>query len=439
MGANLPLFRVQARFLLMRRPSERRTSRRRTCVSFSPSPAPRGLRLITNRVQFCVVMVTKPKAAPAAPAPTPAAVPQTPAQPSSTPVAPNAPAPAPAAAAPSPVEPETPAPAGAAAAEQPSDHSASFLGGSALETSINEMVSMGFPRDQVMRALRASFNNPHRAVEYLMTVRCFVLLSSSTLLTPIVVQGIPDSAEPAAAAPPPAAPTGAAPGTPSRTAGNAAPLVADTPAAAGTCPSLHSLSLTAVLMPSSAAPATNAPRNLFEAAAAARANPAPAAAAAPPAAGGGGSGSELDLLRNTPIFQQLRGLVQQNPALLQPFLQQLAQSNPELLTVRLLFSPSLYLRPGADTYLDAQLIERNQAEFVQYLQEGSEDADMGDLLEQLGAGGEDGDEAPDGSQYIQVTEEEQAAIERLVGMGFERNMAIQAFIACDRNEELAAN
>jgi len=48
--------------------------------------------------------------------------------------------------------------------------SSGFLTGPALATAINNIVDMGFPREEVQRAMRASFNNPDRAVEYLMTV-----------------------------------------------------------------------------------------------------------------------------------------------------------------------------------------------------------------------------------------------------------------------------
>ena len=48
--------------------------------------------------------------------------------------------------------------------------SSGFLTGPALATAIDGIVDMGFPREEVQRAMRASFNNPDRAVEYLMTV-----------------------------------------------------------------------------------------------------------------------------------------------------------------------------------------------------------------------------------------------------------------------------
>lgn len=64
---------------------------------------------------------------------------------------------------------------------------------------------------------------------------------------------------------------------------------------------------------------------------------------------------------------------------------------------------------------------------------------MGGLLDQFGDGTGGGEGGMGGEQQIQVSEEELAAIERLAAMGFERQMVIQAYLACDRNEELAAN
>jgi UV excision repair protein RAD23 len=52
----------------------------------------------------------------------------------------------------------------------------SFLSGEALQSTIANMMEMGFPREQVLRALRASYNNPDRAVEYLMTVSGYPVL-----------------------------------------------------------------------------------------------------------------------------------------------------------------------------------------------------------------------------------------------------------------------
>jgi UV excision repair protein RAD23 len=79
-------------------------------------------------------------------------------------------------------------------------------------------------------------------------------------------------------------------------------------------------------------------------------------------------------------MQQLRELIAQNPALIQPLVQQLAASNPVI----------------------AQLIAQNPEALVQLLGDGVEgDGD-----------GEDG-QIPPGAHVVSVTEEERAAIERV--------------------------
>ena len=84
----------------------------------------------------------------------------------------------------------------------------------------------------------------------------------------------------------------------------------------------------------------------------------------------------LEALRNNAAFQNLRQIVQTNPQLLEPILQNIAQGNPQI----------------------AALINQNPEAFLQYLAEGA------------GEGGEDA--LPPGT--IQITPEEAEAIGRVV-------------------------
>merc|ERR1719436_969328 len=52
--------------------------------------------------------------------------------------------------------------------QSPSDSSSALVTGAKLEEAITGLMGMGFPRDQCVAALRAAYNNPDRAVEYLL-------------------------------------------------------------------------------------------------------------------------------------------------------------------------------------------------------------------------------------------------------------------------------
>jgi UV excision repair protein RAD23 len=141
-----------------------------------------------------------------------------------------------------------------------------------------------------------------------------------------------------------------------------------------------------------------------------------AQAGANAAAAGGAGGGSLEFLRNNRQFQALRGLVQNNPSILQPMLQELGKQNPGLL----------------------QLINSNQEEFLRMINEPAgegEEAQMAArLAQELGGMGGGG-----GPVQIPLTEQEREAVERLMQLGFDQMTVVQAFLACDKNEELAAN
>jgi len=200
---------------------------------------------------------------------------------------------------------------------------------------VQQLQDMGYEKTQVEAALRASYNNPDRAVEYLLT-------------------GIPSSAQ-EQSAPPRAPAPDAGSATPASTA--------------------------------SVAPATPGE------------NP-------------------LAFLREHEMFQQIRSVIQQNPNMLTTMLQQIGSSNPQLL----------------------QLISQNQEDFIRMINESDEGES------ETGGGGQPGDipgEVPgdllDQPGVIQVSPQDKEAIERLKALGFPEHLVVQAYFACEKNENLAAN
>lgn len=227
-----------------------------------------------------------------------------------------------------------------------------LLAGSNLEVAIQQILDMGggtWDRDMVVRALRAAYNNPERAVDYLYS-------------------GIPESVE-------------------------APPLSRTSPSGQATDPPVQPQQAAQPTPVSSTGPNAN-PLDLFP-------------RGVPSVGSNPGGANTLDFLRNSQQFQALRTMVQSNPQILQPMLQELGKQNPHLM----------------------RLIQEHQADFLRLINEPVEGGE-GNILGQLAAA------MP---QAVQVTPEEREAIERLEALGFDRALVLEVFFACNKNEELAAN
>jgi UV excision repair protein RAD23 len=222
--------------------------------------------------------------------------------------------------------------------------------GEQYEATVKEIMSMGFERDLVVRALRASFNNPDRAVEYLLS---------------------------------------------------------------GNIPNIGGPQPDATNVNSGTQPATGErPQTL---------NPEVIEVtdqhAEEDVEGMEEGDNPMAFLRSLPQFQQMRALVRTNPSMLPQIMQQIGQTNPELLN----------------------LIREHEEEFLEFL---NEDDNESGADSEAGPGGlGPGVPSTGGMQTIQipVDERDREALNRIVSMGFPEEMALQAYFACEKNEEAAVN
>mmetsp|Transcript_3280 Transcript_3280/g.5086 ORF Transcript_3280/g.5086 Transcript_3280/m.5086 type:complete len:426 (+) Transcript_3280:44-1321(+) len=187
----------------------------------------------------------------------------------------------------------------------------------------------------------------------------------------------------------------------------------------------------------------------------------------------GSQNGRLARLRQLPEFNALRRMTQSNPGFLQQVLESIGQQDPELLNdihanqaefIAMMNEP-VHDEPNSSTApsMGLQGVD-NPAAFSQMLMNMDQEtqtrmaARMGlnpeqlrqmaevighmppEQLQQLFSGvGESANRSTQGQQVVRLTEDESNAVNRLMELGFTQNDAVQAYMACDKDEALAAN
>jgi len=165
------------------------------------------------------------------------------------------------------------------------------------------------------------------------------------------------------------------------------------------------------------------------------ANPAPAAGANNNNPFSGSSGSSAAAASNAGMPPGMEALG--NPAQLAAMLQSMPPQEQHAMA-------SMMGMTVDQLQQTAQMISAMPQEQVQqYMNmamQGAGGPGMGGLGGMMGgAGGMGGGGGGAGAQVLRLSEEEMAAVNRLTEMGFDRAAAAQAYLACDKNEALAAN
>eukprot|EP01084_Bolivina_argentea_P310606 537517_1 len=96
---------------------------------------------------------------------------------------------------------------------------------------------------------------------------------------------------------------------------------------------------------------------------------------------------------------------------------QLAQQNPQLLTA----------------------IQQNPQALQQVLQDPNIMQQLSGMMLLQDLQQQNQQQPPKSNGVIQVTQDEKNAIERLKAMGYSKNQAVEAYMVCGKNEEMAAN
>ncbi|KAK0406696.1 hypothetical protein QR680_018739 [Steinernema hermaphroditum] len=135
--------------------------------------------------------------------------------------------------------------------------------------------------------------------------------------------------------------------------------------------------------------------------------------------------SNLDFL-SSPQFEELRQIVLENPAALPQIMQEIQQLNPDLLQ---------FIRDNQALFLERLNAPVSAAESEAVAPVAAADQQQADPV-QPAAGA-----VPQRGQpyHIQLTPDEHAALERIRSMGFPETIVLEAFLACDKNEELTIN